>query len=224
MPPTKPTPTAVTQSNDSFPPEKTEQTHVHDVYEAIATHFSATRYKPWPVVEDFLKSMAVGSIGADIGCGNGKYLGVNKDVIVIGSDRSPTLCQIAHERGFDILVGDALNLPFRSNSFDFVISIAVIHHFTTEERRLAAIKELHRIALPESKILTYVWALEQSSRRQFSPDHQDIFVPWSMQDQGVVTGKVYQRYYHLFRKGELEGLIRQIDNTHIIESGYDKDN
>ena len=45
MPPTKPTPTAVTQSNDSFPPEKTEQTHVHDVYEAIATHFSATRYK-----------------------------------------------------------------------------------------------------------------------------------------------------------------------------------
>ncbi|KAJ3084968.1 3-hydroxymethyl-3-methylglutaryl-CoA lyase [Quaeritorhiza haematococci] len=32
-----------------------EQRYVHDVYEAIAPHFSATRYKPWPVVEDFLK-------------------------------------------------------------------------------------------------------------------------------------------------------------------------
>ncbi|ORY46743.1 hypothetical protein BCR33DRAFT_637631, partial [Rhizoclosmatium globosum] len=56
------------------------------VYEAIAPHFSATRYKPWPVVETFLKSLPPGSIGADVGCGNGKYLGVNPSLYTIGSD------------------------------------------------------------------------------------------------------------------------------------------
>ena len=32
-----------------------EEEYVHQVYDEIAHHFSATRYKPWPVVEDFIK-------------------------------------------------------------------------------------------------------------------------------------------------------------------------
>ncbi len=32
-----------------------EQKHVHQVYDKIANHFSHTRYKPWPVVENFLQ-------------------------------------------------------------------------------------------------------------------------------------------------------------------------
>lgn len=81
-----------------------EQKHVHDVYQQIASHFSSTRYKvlpclfhhvlhviltkqPWPIVERFLQSQAPGSIGLDIGCGNGKYLTVNRDVFIIASDR-----------------------------------------------------------------------------------------------------------------------------------------
>lgn len=34
--------------------ENKELMHVHQVYEEIAQHFSHTRYKPWPVVEEFL--------------------------------------------------------------------------------------------------------------------------------------------------------------------------
>lgn len=80
-----------------------EARHVHSVYEQIASHFSSTRYKvcvtrpshpihtnatqPWPIVERFLQSQADGAIGADVGCGNGKYLGVNKRVFIVGSDR-----------------------------------------------------------------------------------------------------------------------------------------
>ncbi|CAG8606168.1 635_t:CDS:2 [Rhizophagus irregularis] len=62
---------------------------------------------------------------------------------------------------------------------DFVTSIAVIHHFTTPERRITAIKELFRIAKPGSKVLIYVWAMEQTeSRRKFDENYQDVFVPW----------------------------------------------
>ena len=95
--------------------EAYEQQNVHEVYQQIADHFSSTRYKvcrvylcgyrllrqphlvlrltnklnvqPWPIVERFLKDLAPGAIGLDVGCGNGKYLTANQDVFIIASDR-----------------------------------------------------------------------------------------------------------------------------------------
>jgi len=43
--------------------------------------------KPWPVVERFLHERPAGSIGIDAGCGNGKYLTVNRNVFIVASDR-----------------------------------------------------------------------------------------------------------------------------------------
>lgn len=57
-----------------------EQKHVHHVYDEIASHFSSTRHSPWPRIVEFLKALPSGSIVADIGCGNGKYLGINKEL------------------------------------------------------------------------------------------------------------------------------------------------
>ncbi|KAK1754564.1 S-adenosyl-L-methionine-dependent methyltransferase [Echria macrotheca] len=78
--------------------EAYERTHVHGVYQAIAPHFSATRHKPWPAVALFLHAQPPGSVGLDVGCGNGKYLGVNPAVIMLGSDRSPALVALARSR------------------------------------------------------------------------------------------------------------------------------
>jgi tRNA (uracil-5-)-methyltransferase TRM9 len=44
-------------------------------------------------VEEFLKELPAGSVGLDVGCGNGKYIGVNKDVFIIGSDRCTLFCR-----------------------------------------------------------------------------------------------------------------------------------
>ena len=44
-----------------------ERRHVHEVYDAIAPHFSATRYKAWPRVQAFLDSLEPGSLVADLG-------------------------------------------------------------------------------------------------------------------------------------------------------------
>jgi hypothetical protein len=38
-------------------------------------------------VERFLQAQAPGSVGLDVGCGNGKNLTVNKDVFIVASDR-----------------------------------------------------------------------------------------------------------------------------------------
>ncbi|CAB1348182.1 unnamed protein product, partial [Coregonus sp. 'balchen'] len=110
---------------------------VHHVYEEIAGHFSITRHSRWPRVCHFLSSLEPGSILADVGCGNGKYLGVNPEV---GCDRSSALVQTCPERGIHAFVSDALSVPLRSDACDACISIAVIHHLSTQ--RQAVVEEL----------------------------------------------------------------------------------
>ena len=63
-----------------------ETKNVREVYDAIAEHFSATRYKGWPKVDNFLNEIEKNSIVVDIGSGNGKYHNINKDVYIVGFD------------------------------------------------------------------------------------------------------------------------------------------
>ena len=216
-----------------------EETHVHQVYEQIASHFSATRFKPWPLVERFLKEQPDGAIGLDVGCGNGKHLTLNKNIFIVGSDRSANLVAIASQhRPHAALMADTLHLPHRPFFFDFAISIAVIHHLSTRERRVEAIKCVLGVlrrpggkpdAAGGGRALFYVWALEQrGSRRGWDHgDEQDIIVPWVMKQDsrdGVVpTTKTFQRYYHLYQKGELDEDISRAGGT-VVNSGYERDN
>ena len=82
------------EANATDKPTSLEKKYVYDIYEKIAPHFSHTRYKPWPRIEKFLNNLPIGSLVADIGCGNGKYLGVNPDVFMIGTDRSVNFMEI----------------------------------------------------------------------------------------------------------------------------------
>ncbi|NXL92508.1 ALKB8 protein, partial [Alectura lathami] len=86
----------------------------------------------------------------------------------IGCDRSKNLVDICGEKNFQAFVCDALSVPIRSGSCDACISIAVIHHFSTAERRLAAIRELARLLRPGGTALIYVWAMEQEYKNQKS--------------------------------------------------------
>lgn len=145
-----------------------EREHVHRVYDLIARHLSSTRHSPWPRIMGFLKALPSGSIMADIGCGNGKYLGINKDLYMVGCDHSQNFVDICRQRQFQALVCDALSLPFRSGSFDACISIAVIHHVSTVKHRVSALQELARLLRPGGQNLIYVWATEQEYKNQRS--------------------------------------------------------
>ena len=156
------------------------------------------------------------------------------------------------------VVADTLDLPHPSSSFDFAISIAVIHHLSTPERRIEAVKALLEALIPpgstesrhggsSGKALIFVWALEQKgSRRGWDEgDEQDVMVPWvkkavgsrqqsrrqdsgpnldaSKDASGTAEPETYMRYYHLYRKGELEANIAEAGGV-VLESGYDRDN
>lgn len=63
------------------------------------------------------------------------------------------------------MISDCLALPFRDECFDAGLSIAVIHHFATTERRVAALKELARVLRIGGRLMVSVWAMEQRHRK-----------------------------------------------------------
>ena len=71
---------------------------------------------------------------------------------------------------------DNLSLPFKDGTLDAALSVAVIHHIATAERRVRAIKELARVLRVGGKVMISVWAMEQKYRKFGS---QDVLIPWN---------------------------------------------
>lgn len=157
-------------------------------------------------------------------------------VLTHGS-RSNNLAAIAiKHHPHSAVVADILALPHPAYGFDFAISIAVVHHLSTRERRIEAVAAVLDTLRSGGRALIYVWALEQeSSRRGWSEgDDQDVMVPWVLReprkrqrddvDSPAGGGdKVFHRFYHLYCKGELEADIASAGGI-VLEAGYEKDN
>ncbi|GET93342.1 hypothetical protein, conserved [Leishmania tarentolae] len=288
-----------------------EREHVHNVYSAIADHFSSTRYKVWPQVGAFLEGLPPFSLVADVGCGNGKYFSAAQRLAlttpscpmstlgdlkmksrqeaevppslslasfapahryVVGLDYSeellrstqrqlvdPNMHQGQRRRRLsgkqpkneveavatpvsleelprtDTVRSDALRCPLRGNVFDAAISIAVIHHYASRERRRLAVRELLRLVRPcGGLVLIYVWAREQQvqTKRLVDPETGDGLVRWERNQKYSGAQEVFHRYYHFFSEGELEQLCKDAasdDGTGTIpvvirKSYYDKEN
>lgn len=140
-----------------------------------------------------------------------------------------------------VIVADTLHLPHPPQAFDFAISIAVVHHLSTPERRVQAVESILDTLKLGGKALIYVWALEQeSSRRGWTEqDAQDVMVPWVMrgskkerkaaerdeaaEEHSQGGDRTFHRYYHLYRQGELEHDV-QAAGGNVAEAGYEKDN
>ncbi|KAI6659072.1 hypothetical protein LOD99_14748 [Oopsacas minuta] len=196
----KPSITSIDIANSN----KLESEHVTSVYDSIAPHFSMTRYKPWPRVESFIQSLPHNSLVADLGCGNGKYLHINSTGITIGCDTCVNLLTLAKSSSPFLIQADTTNLPFSSNTFDAVISIAVIHHLSSEERRVEALKEMARVLIPGGRMLVYVWAMEQD-KRTFAT--QDVLVPWRMKKASTETTEGNKIKKKKYRKKKLKNKV-----------------
>ncbi|KAM6099984.1 putative tRNA methyltransferase 9B isoform 2-T4 [Theristicus caerulescens] len=181
-----------------------ERDHVHSVYEKIAPYFNDARYKAWPKVQEFISEQEPGSLIADIGCGNGKYLHINSQAYKLGCDYCFPLVESARNEGHEVMVCHSLYLPYR-----------MIHHFSTEERRMRAIKEMARILRVGGQIMIYVWAMEQK-RRKF--EKQDVFVPWNPSPPSCSSGEpcsrgVQKSILHKDKELALNQPSRKLDGT-----------
>lgn len=221
---------------DNINPDEFEKKYVADVYDEIAEHFDISRFARWTFVEKFLQTTineSQTSMIADIGCGNGKYM-IGRENRMKGIDQCKQLVEICKKKNLDVIEGNIAQLPFKNNEFDHAICIAVIHHISTDEGRIRAIKEILRVIKPNGKALITVWSLkndgEKDKKKQMIAENniinkkQDALIPWTITDNINKQSKVINRYYHLFDEGEMEKLCELAGGNIIEETHYEKGN
>ncbi len=215
-----------------------ESIYVKDIYSQIASHFSATRSgDKWSYVTDFLQSITPNSIIADIGCGNGKYIDVRRDIQYIAIDNCDQLLDCArtiyqNESHVIYKNGSITNLPLEDGTLDAFICIAVFHHLYEKRDRFQAIEECVRVLKSGGRGMITVWSTNQDPKRfrkwkrmSESDDIHDYLVPWTFRSQFGVKGvdpnkdiTHYDRYYHIFDKDEiLSYFIHYLDQIEIVE-------
>jgi ubiquinone/menaquinone biosynthesis C-methylase UbiE len=148
----------------------------------------------------------------EIGCGNGKNMLYRTDLCMVGIDISETQVSICKSKGLQVEKSNMTVLQFDDCSFDSIICIATYHHLDNPNDRKKSLLEMYRILKPNGKILLTVWAMEQElgSKRKFVSS--DEMVSWEL------NGSTYYRYYHIYRRGELEKEIRELCSEFKIES------
>ncbi len=181
-----------------------EKERVYDAYCTISDDFSSTRYSVWNCVKNFLDPIPNLSSLLEIGCGNGKNLLYRKDLVPMGTDFVPNMVSICHKRGLQCLQANALSLPFRDNSFDYTMSIAVFHHLSTDERRKQALEEMVRVTKPSGRGLLAVWAYEQENEgKKTAVSHKiekgDNLIRWHGKGNMSDVSKAH-RYYYFYDK------------------------
>lgn len=129
---------------------------IADIYDQvipdhIVLHYSNKR-------TEFIKRFFTQGLVLDIGSGTGLLDGrlIKEGFNIVSLDNSKEMLQTAKKRMNSFIVcGDALTLPFKSNSFDLVISVAMLHHIVDKEKISLLISEMLRVLKPQGRII--IW-------------------------------------------------------------------
>ena len=134
-----------------------------------------------------VEPLASGKRVLEVGCGTGLILGrlAKHAQLARGIDVSPGMLQSARERGLDVVLGSATNLPFADASFDLVCSFKVLAHVPDITRALA---EIARVTLPGGHMVLEFynpWSLRYAAKRIAGPQpisdgrtEADVYTRW----------------------------------------------
>jgi 2-polyprenyl-3-methyl-5-hydroxy-6-metoxy-1,4-benzoquinol methylase len=211
--------------------KKTEQELlglVKQNYEQIAAGFNETRRKAlWPEIAKLAGEVKYGQDVLDVGCGNGRLREAfkGKPINYLGIDLNQNLIQLAEandERKLifqQFKVGDILELDrLTDKKFNYIFSVAVLHHLPGINTRLEALAQLKNCLKPDGMIIISVWNMWKRvdliwliikfGLKKLTGQHQmdwgDVVFDWRGE-------KTSQRYYHAFTKKELIKLCKLVD-------------
>ncbi|OYT38252.1 hypothetical protein B6U82_00285 [Candidatus Pacearchaeota archaeon ex4484_31] len=178
------------------------------VWDAIAEQWYHFRQKPFRDIAKELEKLSEKEKGKilEIGCGNCRNLLVfaKKGFECYGLDFSEKMLEFAklfyekHKIKVRLKLGVAEKLPYQNNFFDYCLSISLLHHLETKEKRRKAVEEMFRVLKPNGLAFVSVWNLFPLSLFV-----KNKMVKWQKE------GKVFYRYYYLFLPFELKNLLRK---------------
>lgn len=122
----------------------------------------------------------------DIGCATGTFVAEASTVYTAaGTDVSLDACRVARHRGLDVLVTDAVALPFASASHDVITMWDTIEHLAAP---VAVLAEVARVLRPGGTLVLSTgdvssWCARLSGRRWHLftvPEHRYFFSPHSL--------------------------------------------
>ena len=226
--------------NKNNPQKIIEKTR--DDYDLIAKEWDLSRNRASELKTNLISEIKKGDKVLDIGCGNALMLPfiLDKGAYYAGIDISEKLIKIASEKyteeikqgKAELVVGQAANLPFKDNEFDFVISFAVLHHIPSKELREKFFREIKRVSKPNAKIKITVWnLLSDWANKRFNIKGQlagkksgDVIIPWK-----ATQGEIVNRFYYQFSKEELMFLaentgFKNIEINYFTRIGEQKEN
>ena len=157
-------------------------------------------------VTEFLESLPNNSNVYDLGCGNGRNMVNNSNNLnFIGVDNCENFVSICKNKNLSVINSNITKIPLNNNSADAIICIAVFHHLSSTENRIQSLLEMKRLVKPGGKILLSTWSINQpqKTRRTFN-NYGNNIVLWNS------YGKVYERYYYIFKLDEIKELIKRI--------------
>jgi len=178
-----------------------------DIFNQIAPGWYNFRH--WSIFRSELETLAQRWQGGkllNLGCAHGPdFLPFTGSFQLYGVDFSREMIKFArkYSQKFDftvnITLADIKYLPFRAQTFDWVVSVATYHHL--ERQALpAALSELRRVLKPGGEAFITVWNHWQP---RFWLRGREVAVPWRKR------GKTLYRHYYLFSYPELVRLARR---------------
>ena len=85
-------------------------------------------------MKDFASSVQPNDKILEVGCGNGKnmeYLKIHKNCEIVGVDTCQNFVEICTKKGLEAQMANSANLPFKEDTFDRLMCVAMFHHLLT---------------------------------------------------------------------------------------------
>ncbi|QOR93959.1 class I SAM-dependent methyltransferase [Thermosphaera chiliense] len=135
----------------------------------------------------------------DVGAGRAGYLRKNisyQGLLVLMDPSYDDHSRVEMKTGNVMLLNaDGLDIPLMDESFDVVISLAVLHHIPTRECRLVFLKEIQRVLVAGGLLILSVWFPSEKPRGK------------EVCDGVIVSSGLGDRFYHFYSIPELKSEV-----------------
>lgn len=221
-------------------PEQSKRERVHHVFEKISDRYdtmnsiiSFQRHKSWR--KDVMKQMQVqpGTKALDVCCGTGDWAialaeSVGPTGEVIGLDFSKNMLAVAEKKkqerqlsNLTLVHGDAMELPFADNSFDYV---TIGFGLRNVPNYMTVLQELYRVVKPHGKVVCL--ETSQPTLKGFR-ELYFFYFRYIMPLFGKIFAKSYHEYAWLHEstqnfpsKEELKNMFLRVGFSEVFIKSY----